>query len=112
MHTLIEKTFGTTNAKALVVLSSCGNPDHDENPFKQRSPLQVKEIHTYMCATRYVEHYIKKHELGAGNWTGGAIYHREKGLIGKVSYNGRLWKVNEKRENAGAMTEAEIMTNI
>jgi hypothetical protein len=33
---------------------------------------------------------INKHKLGAGNWTGGIICEKTN-MVGRVSYNGRVW---------------------
>ena len=40
--------------------------------------------------------FIKKHNLGCGNWAGGQIWDADGNKVGHVSYNGRIWDENDK----------------
>lgn len=46
-------------------------------------------------ASAACEAYLAKYNLGGGNWTGGQLF--EQGQpVGHVSYNGRVWDVQER----------------
>ena len=76
-----------------VTLSSAGNPDHgqyyDKGVFSPTLLVEVKDLSEASTVCRV---YITQHELGAGNWTGGTI-RQGRTIIGRVSYNGRVWPV-------------------
>lgn len=78
-----------------VILSAYGNIDHNENPYSNvvngnSIPIIKTVVDTIEDCQNLVRTYIDEFDLGAGNWTGGAVYD-ENGYVGKVSYNGRFW---------------------
>lgn len=79
-----------------VKLSSCGNPDMQQNP---NEPLYgcPSECYAYVATLRGASElcviYINKWELGGGNWDGGQVFEGNK-QIALVSYNGRIWGMN------------------
>lgn len=75
-----------------VALSSGGNPDHFQVPFESLPgvPKSARLVNSIAEASRLCSQYIEKHELGAGNWTGGDIF-EGSALVARVSYNGRVW---------------------
>ena len=80
-----------------VRLSSCGNIDIGQNPDKPlfgvpNGDYQFDSIEECQSAVR---DYIDKHDLGAGNWSGGNVYENGK-YIGLISYNGRFWGKDTK----------------
>lgn len=84
-----------TNTKYEVLLANVGNPDFGQKPNK---PLPGTECGKWKAAVDFADAseicraYIEANHLGGGNWSGGAI--REVGktkLVGRVSYNGRVW---------------------
>ncbi len=42
-------------------------------------------------ASRVCREYIQRNDLGGGNWRGGQITDAAGQLIGRVSFNGRVW---------------------
>jgi hypothetical protein len=44
--------------------------------------------------------YLSYFELGGGNWTGGEVEDMEQGglIVGRVSFNGRVWSPDGKKE--------------
>jgi len=73
-----------------VKLSSCGNIDKGQNPYKKMSPSKLVTVEDLKMASLACLEYIKKWNLGGGNWTGGQILSNGK-QIAAVSYNGRVW---------------------
>lgn len=71
-------------------LSSCGNPDHYQDPEQELSPALIKMITSKENGQSIVREYISEYDLGAGNYTGGCVFKNGK-LVGYYSYNGRLW---------------------
>jgi hypothetical protein len=76
-----------------VKLSSCGNPDFGQ--YAPLSPTKLLTIATLKDATRVCLIYINAWNLGGGNWDGGQIYEGKK-QIASISYNGRIWDMDNK----------------
>jgi hypothetical protein len=78
---------------ATVELSSCGNPDFGQDPDQ---PLwgcpDARDIPvaTLGEASTLCRQYIRDHELGCGNWSGGRVKVNGE-LLAYISYNGRVW---------------------
>ena len=79
-----------------VELKHAANPDidggywADANPFASCSEIPIEEIEQAPAVCRA---YISAAGLGGGNWTGGIV--RADGVaIARVSYNGRLWNMD------------------
>lgn len=74
----------------LLILKSCANPDLGQSMAP--APAVVKTVRSLAEAGRAARAYIETHELGASNWAGGPIIDLETGVVvGRVSYNGRVW---------------------
>ena len=80
-----------------VILSSVGNPSYGQNPdqplYGAKTNVEV-DVETFNIARLMCLEFISNNELGGGNWSGGDILDNGK-LIAYVSYNGRVWKVDE-----------------
>jgi len=76
---------------AYLVLKSDNNPDFpndDRAITKTLVPVDNSEQ-----ASNIVKEFIDDNNLGGGNWTGGKIFYDGEN-IGRVSYNGRVWDIN------------------
>ena len=79
-----------------VILSACGNIDHNENPYNNIVNYEIIEPCEVECSSikecqEAVLKYIDDNNLGAGNWTGGDVTKNNK-KVGYISYNGRFWE--------------------
>jgi hypothetical protein len=74
---------------AFVTLAAVPNRDY-ENDTRRASKLHVP-VSSYAEASRICSDFIQKHGLGSGNWMGGTITDARGKIVGKVSYNGRVW---------------------
>jgi len=80
-----------------VTLESVGNPDFGQNPSESLygcDPNATVEVSSFEHASALCRQFIDKNELGGGNWSGGLITEGGK-EIAYVSYNGRVWKIEE-----------------
>jgi hypothetical protein len=71
-------------------LASVPNPDYDE--WFSPAPSQVVKVKSLQEASRKCREYITEYNLGSGNWVGGNVF-RNNEQIGRISYNGRVWKM-------------------
>lgn len=78
-----------------VRLSSCGNPDLRQNPNDRLSPPVHIQVATLEGASLLCLKYIANWDLGGGNWSGGQVFFG-KAQIANVSYNGRIWDLDDK----------------
>ena len=75
-----------------VMLASCGNPDHFQNPelpmygCEDDCKITVKSLDEASVECRK---YIERNELGSGNWAGGDVLEDNK-RIAQIGYNGRI----------------------
>jgi hypothetical protein len=74
-----------------VLLQSRGNPDFRQDPERPLSPEVVVAVGSLAAAASACREYIGEWDLGGGNWTGGKITNRAGDVVGKVSYNGRVF---------------------
>lgn len=81
-----------TSNTAVVTLSSCGNPD--KRQYAAISSKRIEPCTTFEDAVKHCNDYIQDNDLGGGNWNAGHIMHPTKGIIARVSYNGRVWESN------------------
>jgi hypothetical protein len=93
-----------------VRLTSCGNPDYRQNPNRSLPGVPKMEagadslVECAMLVRAYINHY----DLGGGNWSGGEIVSADGIVLGRVSYNGRLWAPDGSEiPQAGMKTVAE-----
>ncbi len=77
------------------VLALCSAPNPDRGEVLTPSPpfnLIYSAGATWADASKRCMEYITQWELGGGNWTGGEIRTLDrKTVVGRVSYNGRVW---------------------
>jgi hypothetical protein len=84
-----------------VLLANRGNRDHgqDERAEIPGTPtdhwLDVASLQAASAACRA---YLEQHGLGSGNWTGGDVKNGAGEVVAKVSYNGRVWSPDQKRD--------------
>ncbi|MDH5784846.1 MAG: hypothetical protein OEZ16_04460 [Chromatiales bacterium] len=75
-----------------VILASCGNPDHFQDPDRpmwgceDNCKITVKSLDDASAKCR---EFIERNELGSGNWAGGDVYEDNK-CIAQIGYNGRV----------------------
>lgn len=90
----LELALNRKVRKFSVKLSNVGNPDYRQD---SRRPLPGTtcgwaHVDTLKEAVELCRLYISFYDLGGGNWNGGLITQNDNGLlVGKVSYNGRVW---------------------
>ena len=77
---------------------------HDANPdiacgywseMNRPNNLSV-EVSSFEQAGLECRNFIEKYDLGGGNWTGGAVCDDTGKQIAKVSYNGRIWDMQDQ----------------
>ena len=96
MNQIIKsKQFIEQEQVMTVKLSSCGNPDHRQNPNDSLSPKVNFQVATLKGASEICMKYIASWDLGGGNWSGGQVYEGGK-QIARVSYNGRIWDMEDE----------------
>ena len=88
----------------IVLLASRGNPDVGQDPNRSLPGVRAyrAEVPTLQEASEACRSYIKRHNLGGGNWFGGQVYDATGTWIASVSYNGRVWR-------AGPYPQPEIV---
>lgn len=85
--------------KYAVKLSNVGNPDFRQDPSR---PLHDTECgwaiaDTLQGCVEACRAYRIEYDLGGGNWNGGQIFDiAARKQIGRVSYNGRVWDMNDQ----------------
>jgi len=76
-----------------LILSSTGNPDHGQNPFLPVFGCEdnfTATVSSFSEATTECLAFIKRNNLGSGNWSGGEIFNDENNLIARIAYNGKV----------------------
>lgn len=85
---------GSSQSKITVTLGSVTNPDMDRES-KNLKPVDV-EVPSVQAAIQAAREYIAKHDLGGGNWVGMGTIKMSGKPVARVSYNGRLWTLDDK----------------
>lgn len=82
-----------------VELTAHGNIDHGENPYEALAGVEqtTRSADTIEELQKIVRDYIEEHNLGGGQWTGGKVTENGK-EIGRISYNGRYWTLEELKQ--------------
>lgn len=109
---------------ATVQLAHGPNPDRDGDGYWAGAPDAPRSaevrVSSFEEAARVCQAFIAKHELGGGNWYGGAVRDARGRQIAYVSYNGRVWpgrasewtpgtkEIPLKRQNPGRRRNPEI----
>jgi hypothetical protein len=79
-----------------ITLKHSPNPDiaggYWDEPVDTRAAKHVL-VYSLKRAQEQVQAYIARNGLGGGNWTGGDL-RLDGTLIGRISYNGRAWKLD------------------
>jgi hypothetical protein len=78
-----------------VYLSAHGNPDHNENPHQPIYSTIVAFADSVEKCQKIVRDFIDDSGIGAGNWTGGAVFDGKE-QVGYISYNSRYWPKGSK----------------
>lgn len=76
--------------KLTLKMKSCANPDYGQYaPVSNPESVGVKDLEqaSFLC-----REYIRKWNLGGGNWPEGKVYKGKK-LIATISYNGKINEV-------------------
>lgn len=87
-----------SGGKYTVILSNVGNPDFRQDCTKPLPGTKNHKAHvdSFGEAVTLCREYIAYHDLGGGNWNGGAIFdNATKKQVARVSYNGRVWDMND-----------------
>lgn len=96
-----------------VRLSAHGNIDRGQDPDRPLPgvPFRVKRVSSIVEAATACRDFIRDHELGGGNWTGGAVTDTKGALVATISYNGRAWQPSDHaraREKAQEAADARM----
>jgi hypothetical protein len=79
-----------------VILSHCINPDiaggYWQHPIDPGKPMHAL-ANSLKQAQTYALRYIERNTLGGGNWSGGEL-RLDGHVIGRISYNGRAWRMD------------------
>lgn len=79
-----------------IELEALPNPDHGADSIE--GTINIKKhkvkVNNISEAVALVHSFIEENNLGAGNFSGGQLYENGK-IIGKISYNGRVWDIND-----------------
>ena len=92
----VVKLEAALNRKAAlysVKLSNVGNPDYrqDETRPLPETTCGWAHVDTLAECSDLCRLYISFYDLGGGNWSGGQIMRNDGLMVGRVSYNGRIW---------------------
>lgn len=90
----VEIKYRTSGSKYRVKLDNRGNPDYRQDSERRLpgTPYIEANTDTLVEARELCARYIALCDLGGGNWTGGEVTRlSDNVVIGKFSYNGRLW---------------------
>ena len=76
-----------------VILTSCGNPDHFQDPNQPMFGCQpgcIVTVNSLEEASTKCKEFIKENCLGAGNWIGGKVYENDR-YIAQISFSGKIF---------------------
>lgn len=90
----IEFALNLRDGKFIVKLSNVGNPDYRQDCTKPLpdTTCGLAKVESLKEAVELCRLYIRFYDLGGGNWNGGQIVRDDGLVIGRVSYNGRIWE--------------------
>lgn len=82
-----------------VTLASVGNLDFRQDPslplYGSEEDKTVK-VRSFKEASDVCRKFISRNVLGSGNWAGGDILDDKGKKIARVSYNGRVWTLDDR----------------
>ncbi|MFA8434143.1 MAG: hypothetical protein ACEPOZ_06475 [Marinifilaceae bacterium] len=76
------------------VISQASSSVRWEEMAKKLEPERIS-INSFEEAQSICLDYIKYHNLGGGNWTGGQILDSSNNLVARIHYNGRIEILNQ-----------------
>ena len=81
-----------------VLLKHTKNPDIKDYYWSRMRRPRAKdvEVASFEEASAICRAYIEKYHLGAGNWAGGKITDDYGKEIARVSFNGKVWGLDDK----------------
>ncbi|GAG83493.1 unnamed protein product [marine sediment metagenome] len=82
-----------------VTLASVGNPDFRQDPdfpLYGSEANKIVKVKSFKEASNVCRKFISRNELGSGNWDGGDILDDKGKKIARVSYNGRVWTLDDR----------------
>lgn len=105
---LLEKMAKKSANGIEVTLGAEPNPDYDKGSHEGTISIgthrvKVKDIEE---ARNKVRTFIDENDLGSGNFNGGELYSDGK-KIGYISYNGRVWDLNDKPMDYEKQTQTQ-----
>ena len=80
-----------------VVCKSVGNSLYLQNESEPVSEEMIFPVTNFKDASEICRNYINNFNLGSGNWAGGQVYHPRFGIIANISYNGKVWKLDNSK---------------
>lgn len=89
----IESALNSKSGAFSVKLSNVGNPDYGQYPDRPlpETVCGWARVDTLKEAVTLCRLYMEFYDLGGGNWNGGLIQDANGLIVGRVSYNGRVW---------------------
>lgn len=97
MQGYLTKNIDEIDYAFAVVCKSIGNPLHLQNENQPVSEEMIFPATNFKEASEICRNYITNFNLGGGNWAGGQVYHPKIGLIANISYNGKVWSLDNSR---------------
>lgn len=79
--------------KLVVELSAVPNPDFEFGWNAEVDiPPRYVAVSSLRDASKVAQDFIRREDLGGGNWTGGAVFNDQGKQVARISYNGRVWE--------------------
>jgi len=81
-----------------VILASCGNPDHYQDPYQPMWGCEDNrkvEVESIEEAVEICLEFIKRNDLGGGNWIGGQVLSNKK-FIAQIVLSGKTFFPGDK----------------
>ena len=106
----LELALNSKGRKYSVKLSNVGNPDYRQDSEKPLPDTACgwAQVDTLKDAVELCRLYISFYDLGGGNWNGGLITQNDSGIVvGRVSYNGRVWPDERWTPNTKELSAAD-----
>jgi len=98
---VVSPTSRKAGGRALFVTLSA-SPNYDFGPGSHQATIRLaprrQKVASLADASRVAQLFIREHELGSGNWTGGLVTDQAGKSVARVSYNGRVWSLDAKQE--------------
>jgi hypothetical protein len=81
-----------------VLLKHTKNPDIKDYYWSKMRRPRAKEVkvESFEDASAICKDYIERYHLGGGNWAGGKITDDDGKEIARVSFNRKVWSLEDK----------------